>query len=552
MRIDNAKLKSGEDLQFGDFNVFVGGNGVGKTTIVSEVFDKISAANGSKYLWIDQLSHSANDVTADLKLLKKSLAHQREGASLFYLSSATKGIGGNIDLDGSLRFSEGEVAQMESVTDASIFNTPKYRRPFITFSSCESRLTFPDGAGLTGLDQPPSDALNVLFRDGGLMEDISDHIHRRFGYYLVLIDHTFTALKVGISHTKPPDFDRNARDKQSASDKVRKWEEEHLIPITKAGHGIRSMVKLLTALLEPVNQIIIIDEPELHLYPSQKRWFGYQLALLASTQNKQIFLVTHDASILQGIFEGSANTHLFRVNKDNHGVGTVRSCQLPKQSISHSKNQHQYLQGLFYQRCVVVEGSSDRLFYETLFNDYPKVQDKDLGFIACSGTGNAKNVASMVAQIGLKASFIFDLDVLVDKRDLIQEVYETLGGEGHPLQRLETILMSNPSVRAAPINKKNAAIKKLTGYTKKNGFSTQWMAANRRVVMGCLNKLESVGIFIVPRGDLESWAPQVRNKIDFAELAPDIIRQNILLDKELKVFAKKVLKWIDINIGRKT
>jgi len=40
MRIDNAKLKNGEQLNFGDFNVFIGGNGVGKTTALIELFIK--------------------------------------------------------------------------------------------------------------------------------------------------------------------------------------------------------------------------------------------------------------------------------------------------------------------------------------------------------------------------------------------------------------------------------------------------------------------------------------------------------------------------------
>jgi ABC-type nitrate/sulfonate/bicarbonate transport system ATPase subunit len=45
---------------------------------------------------------------------------------------------------------------------------------------------------------------------------------------------------------------------------------------------------------DPVSQILLIDEPEMHIYPTQKRWLGQQLVRLAQSQRKQVFMVTHD------------------------------------------------------------------------------------------------------------------------------------------------------------------------------------------------------------------------------------------------------------------
>src|SRR5689334_1681705 len=106
MRVDTAKLQSGQVLSFGDFNVFVGGNGVGKTTFLVELFHKLAGLSRTRFFWVNEASHSSTEPAEDLKRLKDSFARQREGLNWFYFSQGTKNIEGNIDLENSLRFSQ--------------------------------------------------------------------------------------------------------------------------------------------------------------------------------------------------------------------------------------------------------------------------------------------------------------------------------------------------------------------------------------------------------------------------------------------------------------
>ena len=66
MRINKSNLISGQTLEFGDFNVFIGGNGVGKTTLVTELFHKSTERQREKYRWVDSTEVTSNDINKDL------------------------------------------------------------------------------------------------------------------------------------------------------------------------------------------------------------------------------------------------------------------------------------------------------------------------------------------------------------------------------------------------------------------------------------------------------------------------------------------------------
>jgi hypothetical protein len=179
MKLNKTILMDDSELAFGDFNVFVGGNGVGKTTFVVELFHKASELPRDKYYWIKETGHSSHDVAEDLRLLNNSLARRWDGSSLFFFSNATRKVDGSLDLSDDLRFSAEDRKKFEA-PDAKIFNDRRYRRPFLSFSSCESRLSLPANAGMTALDQTPQDPINVLYRNRTLQKDIDKSVLQVF------------------------------------------------------------------------------------------------------------------------------------------------------------------------------------------------------------------------------------------------------------------------------------------------------------------------------------------------------------------------------------
>lgn len=550
MHLRNAKLLDGQQLEFGSFNVVIGGNAVGKTTFINEVYSRTTNESLPEFYWIEETTAESSDVPRDVGLILGSLSRQWEGSNMFYHSTASKLPDGSMVSDNNLRFSDAERKQFrEGKHRPDLFNELKFRRPFIVSSNCESRLSLQDQVQLRALNTPPQDPINVLYRDRELMSRIDETIQNRFQYNFVILDHVKTSLELGISKELPPEFDNNASDLQEEFEKIEEWKRENFIPMSRAGHGIRSMIRLLSSLFEPVNQVILIDEPEMHLYPAQKQWLGETIVKLSKEQGKQVFLVTHDPMILRGVLDAKSDTKVFRIDRDAANKGVVRYCEIGDLSDTMTQaNQDQFLQGLFYQRCVAVEGASDRFFYQTLFGDCPEMDEADLGFVACGGKGGTKHVAKMAAAVELPSAFVYDFDVLLFEAHTVKDVYAILGGTGNPLEDLENALEADTRVAEAKDAKaRNKAVKTLTGYTDRGGVAKKWVTPHQKMLNDTLASLSAVGIFVIPYGSLESWAPEVGPKPRFAELAPPAIRSDPKLLRRFEDFADSIFAYFGLG-----
>jgi len=369
MKIAQADLHNGQTMLFGDFNVLIGGNGVGKTTLMSEIYTHSTNRPRTRYRWIKEVQYTTPDLSKDMQQLQKSLQKEHDGANIFFVSSATKDPNGNPENDPNSRFSANEISEVLTSQPQAIFQNFKYRRPFIAYSSCDARLGLGNEVGRTNLKQAPKDPINVLHRERRIQREIDTTLFGRFGIHFVILDHSGTNLELGIARTDPPTFNYAADDLQAEFSRIEDWKSQHFDSLSEAGHGIRSMLRLLTTLLDPVNTVIMIDEPEMHLYPSHKRWLGRELVRFAREQSKQVFLVTHDPIILQGILDSNTTTSILRVERASGNAGTVKTCNMESlKDATATRNQEQYLQGLFYQRCIVVEGASDRSFYQRILS----------------------------------------------------------------------------------------------------------------------------------------------------------------------------------------
>jgi len=59
-----------------------------------------------------------------------------------------------------------------------------------------------------------------------------------------------------------------------------------------------------------------------------------------------------------------------------------------------------------------------------------------------------------------------------------------------------------------------------------------------------MKALNAVGIFIVPHGTLESWAPDVEPKVRFPDKAPDVIRADSALKARFDDFMRPILNYL--------
>src|SRR5262249_12259619 len=160
-----------------------------------------------------------------------------DGPNLFYYSQAVKNIDGNVDLGDNLRFSADEKDRLLT-GDATLLNQMRYRRAFVSFASCEARLNMPNEVAIVRHDQPPSDSINVLYRDKTLLRRIDEAIAKIFRFRFILLDHIGTNLQLGLSFEEPPQFNTSADNLQDEFEKIESWKREQFTSVTDAGHGI--------------------------------------------------------------------------------------------------------------------------------------------------------------------------------------------------------------------------------------------------------------------------------------------------------------------------
>ena len=551
MKIQSVKLKDGELLEFGDFNVIIGGNAVGKTTLLLELFSRAEEKERPRWYWLhsEPLNYVSDKPLEDLKLLQRSMSVHYEGANRFYYSQSVRSLDGSMDTEGRYRFASTDFEKLKTTIEKAeheaamtLLKQLKYHRPFVAFASCEARLNLPNNTQLTPLNKFAQETLNVLFRNKGLTKQIDEKVMGQFGLHLALLDHTRSELELGVSKEVPPSFNNQVDDLQEEFFRIEGWKGEQFASIQDAGHGIRSMVKLLMSLLDPVNQMVLIDEPELFIYPAQKRWLGKQLVSLALKQGKQVFLVTHDPIVLQGILDVPSTTRVLRIDMDVDRKRTLRKCDLKHlDDVGAKRNQDSYLQGLFYQRSVAVEGAADRAFYQIMVEELMgnRIENRDVGFVACGGKGASKNVAYITSRVGLRTAFLYDFDALLFDIPVLRDIVNMLGGtQSEALNKLDDLLREK-------FGNDKKKIKEETGRADKVGMESPFVKDHKDFFENAFGELSKVGIFIVPGGSLESWAPDVEQMVRFAEVAPDLIKANEKLRKSLEQFLDPVLRFIE-------
>jgi len=155
MRVEKLVLQSGQELQVSGFNVITGGNGVGKTTLLLELWERMVEGSRRHWHWVNSLTYSSTDLGLDARLVLESLVRQWDGGNLYYFSRAAKNADGQVSVEGNLRFNEQDIDRFKKISEETdgeegefFGENRKFRRPFISLLDCESRLNFPSSTGV--------------------------------------------------------------------------------------------------------------------------------------------------------------------------------------------------------------------------------------------------------------------------------------------------------------------------------------------------------------------------------------------------------------------
>ncbi len=340
-----------------------------------------------------------------------------------------------------------------------------------------------------------------LLKDRGRLGVLRHIVHQSLGYFPVIdvTQKNTTQLKMSKEH--PGGRERSSEEKSLLY-------FDSALPIASFSDGVRSFVGLLAAVLSGDYKVILIDEPEAFLHPPLARTLGAELHKLAREQNAQVFVATHSPDFLMGCMQAGTEVSIVRLTyKEGHATARElkpeRLKGIMRQPLMRSTG---VLGALFHSGAVVCESDSDRAFYQEI-NERLLAARRGAQGVAFLNAQNKQTIDRIVGplrEMGIPAAAILDLDVL---------------SSGDEFNRLLRAAGVEESQREALANIKNGFYRRcreLNGddpeKTKKQmklqGLELLPERERAGFVSMLIKPLMELGIFVVPKGELESWLLQ--------------------------------------------
>lgn len=295
-----------------------------------------------------------------------------------------------------------------------------------------------------------------------------------------------------------------------------------------ASSGEREILTYLFAIfaLNVRDALIIVDEPELHLHPKWQKTLLSLFVKLANTTGNQFLLATHSPTFVSP----ESIQYVSRVFSQNQKSQILRldTAVLPEAkhllNIINSQNNERLF---FADKVVLVEGLSDRIFFESVLDHFGSSSTNRavLEIISVGGKGLFNAYSKILDACKIPYSIIADLDYIeqvgtpeikrlfrVDTQEIKTDVIENVKSiDG------DTLVASID--KAMESNNWNDA-KQVWDYIKnrrrrlRDDLSAQEMAD----LKAFLAQKQKEKVFILSRGALEDYLPSGHRGKDLEKL----------------------------------
>lgn len=394
----------------------VGGNNVGKSTLLRQIFDTANSMSlefeGSPKV-LERLGGLYGGTSADAMAWLVENVPIQQTVHGPYLSNGD--VGDSIEYVGQ---------KLQS------YPTPYgFAAFFISASRAFDRVTLTDHVqAKADIEDPPSHPMHVFAMDTEASTQLIEVVHEIFGEKLTL--DTVAGLqgyRLGDPGMNPPLLGQVSKEYARAMARLPK--------LSAQGDGLRSAVGLLMPMVAQTTPVLLVDEPEAFLHPPQARSLGRAVARLATEKEVQIILATHDRNFLMGLLEHKeANLSVLNLTREGN---LSKSHVLPDEKVrdlfSDSLLRYSHaVDGLFSKAVILTENERDSTFYsaaiEELLTSKNISAPADIHFVSVSGKHRMPGVAERLRAMGMRVFAIADLDVLNDKA-FLKRLVESLGGE---------------------------------------------------------------------------------------------------------------------------
>lgn len=300
VRLSKFKQIDHAELPLGPINVLVGGNNSGKSCILQGIHFGISLAQARQIAGVNQfpperLRYCPTDDFLDLHHGRRL----QEGTSVeFHYATDAEGNhdGASVKLqrgrNGVVSAQSGGGPLLQAIGDPRGF-----------FS-----IYVPGLAGITIREEYRSDAVvsngiargdaNLYLRNVLLRIERSEVRKARFDTYL---DRVFPGVRVSTHFQETGDlWIRSTVDRDGTGERA----------LDLVGTGLLQAIQLIAYVSNYEPKVLLLDEPDAHLHPSNQRLLADTLAVIAESTDTRIILATHSRHLLDALSE-HAQARLF-------------------------------------------------------------------------------------------------------------------------------------------------------------------------------------------------------------------------------------------------
>lgn len=500
--IKTIKLKFGRapnlppaEIDTTPITVFVGPNNSGKSKVLSEIHSY--CMNGQINLMDVILSEirfdSFNHESATEKIKKVTLQpHSSDGL-----------MPNNIIIGKGGRRQQINEQQLINVLNDTNSQISAFCQWYLTFHTLildgRNRINLINQQSAGDLQQPPHTSFQVLFRDDYKRKRVRRIIHDAFGLHLV-VDPTYLGqLRLRLSSRQPiTDIEERGIHEEALQFHA------NATLVEQASDGVKAFTGIVTEIIAGDPAVLLIDEPEAFLHPSLAFNLGKEIALTSSESEKRIFVSTHSPNFVMGCIQSGAPVNIIRLTYRS-GVPTARVLantdilKLMRNPLLRSTG---VISGLFYEFVVVTESDADRAFYQEI-NERLLRENTGLGISNCLFL-NAQNkqtvrmIIKPLRELGIPAIGLVDIDVVKEGGKVWTDLIESSF-----IPELENQSLAH--IRNA-INKKFIDSGK---DMKRDGGVNVLSGSDKEAANNLFDKLAEYGIFVVRKGELESWLPSL-------------------------------------------
>ncbi|MFC8923042.1 ATP-dependent endonuclease [Cellulosimicrobium sp. NPDC057127] len=271
------------------------------------------------------------------------------------------------------------------------------------------------------------------------------------------------------------------------------------------GHGLRELIILLVETYRSDWQLLVVDEPELHLHPSMARLWLTELSRECSRTGRQAVVVTHEPTLLRPKQCGDLDAvWVFRPGATPMQFSTaVRSDDQERVTASLTQNPSLVSLLAFSPRPVLVEGPTDVAALTTALQRLCAAEIvAQTDFVECGGAGGVAMWHGVSRRLELDVRAVADLDALfspevqteMDTNPVVVAAYDS---------ELYAVDPRTSSVVRPLVDRANKE-----GYDKNPKGRAAWLAAAREGVEAQKGgKVRAIwrdaGLWLHPQGTLE-------------------------------------------------